>query len=746
MVSRGFNKPLAHSAALVAVWLFLLGAIGFYAWRIVPLGLDLRQDFWTYSAGNHPGWGDVDNAIGRSNGVLQQAAEIERAEALKKSPAEIEQEKRETAAGHPPPTLRRPGEELFDSPLTPRVFAQRWQRLWPLYRLILRGWVANYEHLQSVNGDEGNFGLDYPPLRLLTMTLWTWHVHTVFPGLNNFPRIPRRVMNPLTHQRFVANADMLQPMLKFNALCEGVSALAIFVLVWLWVARSRRDTNRWGDSALLIAPIVFAAALLLRGNFTWQMPMLVPQQMTPLDQRVTSLGWWLFLLLRFLAAVCLARFLPRPFRAPACGLVAATLAWLNPASMLDSFGFPQWDAWLPPFFLLAGVLVTLDCWVMAGLILGVGCMFKGQLLFAAPVLLLCPLFAGWPGRFFRAISGLAAGAGLIVWPWLVTNARAEHWIVAAAIAALVFVLASLFRRPVRTILASTARAAWSRYCRFVQTRLAWTAAQIAWLTAALFSMAIFILCFASLRHHLPSPPVLLALAIVFVPWWLPRRLLGPWMLFVFSAALWLVAFDLDGSWSWWRIGFLFGTRKHQVMQLGPTSLSNLSSILGERYGWRLHDAAATLNLPFAGAVSLDLRDLLATIYFGTLLLCTVAAGIHLRRRDPRFLIAMTAPWALFPAILTQMAARYPFLPAVVGSTLVAVSAEMSLLPFVQTVLACVMLGNQVLSSDNNMGPLTHAITAPTHPDLAWGMLTLSAILLVSAVSPSIRWRRRIEQI
>jgi hypothetical protein len=34
-------------------WIFILLAVGYYAWRMVGIGLDLRQDFWTYCAQNH---------------------------------------------------------------------------------------------------------------------------------------------------------------------------------------------------------------------------------------------------------------------------------------------------------------------------------------------------------------------------------------------------------------------------------------------------------------------------------------------------------------------------------------------------------------------------------------------------------------------------------------------------------------------------------------------------------------------
>jgi hypothetical protein len=485
--------------------------------------------------------------------------------------------------------------------------------------------------------------------------------------------------------------------------------------------------------------VLFAIATFLRPNLSWQISLPSPDngEVSPIDVRVASVGWWTLLLLRYLSAVCLARFLPRPFRAPMCALVAATLAWLNPASILDSFGWMQWDSWLPPFFLLAAILATLDAWVAAGLVLGVGCMFKGQLLFVTPVLLLCPLLAGWPGRFMRIAVGTAAGAGLILWPWLVTNGQAEKWIFFAVSTAAFFCVLSAFRG----FLWRQGREGWKQLSTGWDPLLR----QATLAGAALLVVGVVYLLLLLVTHHgTPLPSALLALGIVLVPWFLSRRLIGAWLLLAFAASMWLVYFQVGGSSSWWDVGFLYGTQKHGVMQLGAASLSNLSSILHERYDWQLHDVVTTFKRPIFGMTELDVQSFCAVIFIVTVLLCTVAAAVHMRRKDPRFLIALVAPWVLFTTLLTQMTARYTLLPAVVGSLLIGVSAEMSLLPFLQTVLACVMLGNQMLDVNSSGAPVALSITHPTYPDLGWLMVLLAAVFLCSALMPSWRWRRAVE--
>jgi len=427
-----------------------------------------------------------------------------------------------------------------------------------------------------------------------------------------------------------------------------------------------------------------------------------------------------------------------------CALVAGTMAWLNPGSILDGHGWPQWDSWLPPFFLIAAILVTLDWWIAAGLLLGVGCMFKGQLLFVSPVLVLCPLLAGWPGTFLRIVAGMSAAAALVVWPWLVTNMAAMRWIFIAVLVAGFFCAASSLRGLLREQFAQLLRDGRIRWRRFVEqwppmsaSALPWIAAPVA---AALFCLVLTLI----LNHWTPSPAVLLGLSVAFVPWFLPRRLLPAWLLLVFASTLWLVAFDLGGSWSWWKIGFVYGTQKHPEIQLGEASLSNLSSILGERYGWQLHDHVTTLKLPFFGATDLDVQEFCAWIYSAAALLCAAAAAMHMRRRDPRFLIALVAPWVLFTTLLTQMTARYTVLPAVIGSSLIGISAEMSLLPFLQTVLACAMLGNQMMLLHPGTSPVALSITQPTHPALGWAMMLVAAIFLLSAMVPSRRPPAQVE--
>src|SRR4029450_10062528 len=81
-----------------------------------------------------------------------------------------------------------------------------------------RGYFALYDRVKhkAYNKD---YGLDYPPLRLLVMAIWAREVRNQFPGVDD------------------GQPKMVNPLLKINLLCELLSAVAIFLLVRLCLQR-----------------------------------------------------------------------------------------------------------------------------------------------------------------------------------------------------------------------------------------------------------------------------------------------------------------------------------------------------------------------------------------------------------------------------------------------------------------------------------------------------------------------------
>src|SRR6266567_44043 len=89
---------------------------------------------------------------------------------------------------------------------------------------FVRGYFALYDRVKR-EAYENDYRLDYPPLRLLVMSIWAKEVRTEFPGVDD------------GHPHYVG------VLLKANLLCELSSAIAIFLLVRLWVQRSSGATR-----------------------------------------------------------------------------------------------------------------------------------------------------------------------------------------------------------------------------------------------------------------------------------------------------------------------------------------------------------------------------------------------------------------------------------------------------------------------------------------------------------------------
>jgi hypothetical protein len=84
---------------------------------------------------------------------------------------------------------------------------------------FFRGYFALYDRVKR-EVYENDYGLDYPPLRLLVMSIWAKEVRDEFPGVDD------------GHPKHV------KPLLHINLVCELVSAVTLFFLVRLWIRRA----------------------------------------------------------------------------------------------------------------------------------------------------------------------------------------------------------------------------------------------------------------------------------------------------------------------------------------------------------------------------------------------------------------------------------------------------------------------------------------------------------------------------
>ena len=190
-------------------------------------------------------------------------------------------------------------------------------------------------------------------------------------------------------------------------------------LVWLWMEKRRprgisggvRIRRGWCDGRIGGAirccwpVILLGICAYFRSNVTWaacRCRMGISGFAGNIDAPGgRAWGGGVFLLLRFLAADSLPGAISATAvsSADVCALVAATMAWMNPASILDSFGwlavgcvasaiFPAVGGVPHAAELVGGGGIHAGAWVHV---------FKGQLLFVSPVIILAPLIAGWPG-------------------------------------------------------------------------------------------------------------------------------------------------------------------------------------------------------------------------------------------------------------------------------------------------------------------------------------------------------------
>jgi hypothetical protein len=173
----------------------------------------------------------------------------------------------------------------------------------------------------------------------------------------------------------------------------------------------------------------------------------------------------------------------------------------------------------------------------------------------------------------------------------------------------------------------------------------------------------------------------------------------------FSAIVLFVAGAFGGSYSWLRVGFLYGTEHYPYLYL--SSCYNLPSLLAAR-GWALKDSLMTFHLGFTD-LSLNLQWALRLTYLTALSLCALGAARHARHRDPRMLVAFAVPWLVMFAILGQMQERYLLWGGVVSALALGVSMRTATVSMLLSLASTAMIAH-VMLRDKNLAttmPLIH---------------------------------------
>jgi hypothetical protein len=195
---------------------------------------------------------------------------------------------------------------------------------------FFRGYFALYDRVKD-EAYENDYGLDYPPLRLLVMAVWAKHVRSEFPEVDD------------------GHPKLVNPLLKINVLCELLSAVAIFLLVRLCVERSWPTHS----SLLRALPQQHRASIcgLAAAGVAWLEPSMI------LDAH----GWpqWDVWVLPFYLFAAITALKNRWFW---CGCLLGAGAMLKGQLLFVAPFFLLWPLWqrkwIPALRMLAGFVAT----------------------------------------------------------------------------------------------------------------------------------------------------------------------------------------------------------------------------------------------------------------------------------------------------------------------------------------------------------------------------------------------------
>jgi len=485
----------------------------------------------------------------------------------------------------------------------------------------------------------------------------------------------------------------------------------------------------------------------------------------------------------------------RPVRGIVLGLVSALFFWFNPALIWNAHCWPQWDSWVLPFFLWALVLASLDWWFCAGLIVAAGAMFKGQILFGAPLFILWPLFQGRLPAVGRWISGLLTATAAVTAVWLVRtpgiNSTGEHFIPGSinphAIEWIVY-LTLIFAAMVSIIFGP--RKGWMRFPLGVLV-----AAVVTWLIAAYsnheFSIIGFIFLaaagwfideqFESWDWRAQLPLGWIAAAILILPIYVLTKdfvivgivliataamgmliFFAPRRAIPYAACAWIAGAMLtcmpifNTSDGWFYLGFAYGTHHYEKMASGDNN--NLAELLQQEWQWDdlqapvfsipsgdLAESLASLLLHLDpkltpeqlkapdGGTNVPLKYLLVSVWIASLILCSIAMSVHDRNRSPRFLIAIATPWIVFFAVMTQMHQRYLLWGASLSAATVAISPGYAFLNIFLSIVAMSQEMQSMFSDAHYSDNPVHRFIQQWHPGVAWAVLLTAAIFQYTAL-------------
>jgi hypothetical protein len=219
-----------------------------------------------------------------------------------------------------------------------------------------------------------------------------------------------------------------------------------------------------------------------------------------------------------------------------------------------------------------------------------------------------------------------------------------------------------------------------------------------------------------------------------------------------STALFLCVPVFGGSLAWYKIGVISGSHQSTEMIAGPDC--NLAAILQAQWNWRSLDPALTLN---AGRIANDIGAFLSKLdprvnftvnqplliplgymlfmgYLLSLVWCSVGAAWHSRKRSPRFLLAIAAPWIVMFTVLPQMHERYLVWGAAISAATLTISPGFALLSLFVSFLALMQQVTLMTRGQFQEYASVRFMNGAT-PGIGWALMLAAGVYLYFAAMP-----------
>jgi len=582
-------------------------------------------------------------------------------------------------------------------------------------RAAVEGTANQYDKMHFEQPKDRDW-LDDPPLRLAIFSAWgKW-------SLEHFPKVEKwTVKEPY---------GLSAPLLRFNLFMEAVGLVSAFFLTRLWVVRGFASGR--SESVLDTGSDGWMFRTCMRGVLAVLVVFLNPLTLRHANIWLQWDAWLIPVLLLAISALIDQPLHRTAFRGCMAGLIAALLLWFNPAVILSGYGWPTWDLWLIPMFLLACLMASLNWWFTAGIVVGIGAMLNGQQALAIPLLMIWSIILLKPLGTLRFAGGVVLAVALITLPSLLTFIPAEQLHTARAAQAAsgepAQVALGIFKIQREVDVPAIL---WTAGILLGSAGLPW----VGWLTL----MPPIVTENAGVswwRRMLASPwawrgfAVVGVVALVYWPWLLKRNradwltglvataglaagvlTIRPRGIFYLSAcatgtALLLCMSVFHGSSAWYDCGFDFGMNHWPRLEVGLTD--NLPAIMVHGFHWAETDfkiIAVSFTIErhllwiFPGHqidVAVPLGLFLRRLCGCTIALCCLGAGIHARRRSPRVLIALSAIWLMFFCFPPQIDQRYLLFAAGISCICAGAGGGMTLLGMLLWVVSLVMTATTLL--------------------------------------------------